>query len=163
MRAAVAARSEFRDEPRLRSRFPAPPGRQPCPAGRRAAAAGGRRRRPAGALAVRGGAVLRAGAQHRRRSRFFYANRAAQARFEYGWDEFVTLPSRLSAEAPDRAERQRLLDAVTRDGFIGDYRGLRIAKSGRRFWIENATVWQLIDESGTLRGQAATFRDWREM
>ncbi|MGO1080743.1 MEKHLA domain-containing protein [Inquilinus sp. CA228] len=94
--------------------------------------------------------------------RFVYANKAAQARFEYGWDEFVTLPSRLSAEAPDRAERQRLLDAVARDGFIGDYRGLRIAKSGRRFWIENATVWQLIDEAGALRGQAATFRDWRD-
>ena len=94
--------------------------------------------------------------------RFVYANHAAQARFEYGWDEFTTLPSRLSAEAPDRAERQRLLDAVARDGFIGDYRGLRIAKSGRRFWIENATVWQLIDEAGILRGQAATFSDWRE-
>jgi hypothetical protein len=95
--------------------------------------------------------------------RFVYANRAAQACFEYGWDEFSGLPSRLSAEAPDRAERQRLLDAVARNGFIGDYRGLRIAKSGRRFWIENAIVWQLIDESGTLRGQAATFRDWREV
>ncbi len=94
--------------------------------------------------------------------RFVYANRAAQARFEYGWDEFVTLPSRLSAEAPDRAERQRLLDAVARDGFIGDYRGLRIARSGRRFWIERATVWQLIDEAGVLRGQAATFSDWRD-
>jgi hypothetical protein len=94
--------------------------------------------------------------------RFVYANKAAQTRFEYGWDEFITLPSRLSAEAPDRAERQRLLDAVTRDGFIGDYRGLRIAKSGRRFWIERATVWQLIDEAGVLRGQAATFSDWRD-
>ncbi|MFE0758224.1 MEKHLA domain-containing protein [Inquilinus sp. NPDC058860] len=94
--------------------------------------------------------------------RFVYANKAAQARFEYGWDEFTTLPSRLSAEAPDRAERQRLLDTVTRDGFIGDYRGLRIARSGRRFWIENATVWQLIDETGTLHGQAAAFREWRE-
>jgi hypothetical protein len=95
--------------------------------------------------------------------RFVYANRAAQARFEYGWDEFTTLPSRLSAEAPDRAERQRLLDAVTRDGFIGDYRGVRIAKSGRRFWIESAVVWQLIDEAGVLRGQAAAFGDWREV
>ena len=34
--------------------------------------------------------------------RFIYANRAAQACFEYSWDEFITLPSRLSAEAPDR-------------------------------------------------------------
>ncbi|WP_225771124.1 MEKHLA domain-containing protein [Inquilinus sp. Marseille-Q2685] len=95
--------------------------------------------------------------------RFIYANRAAQACFEYGWDEFTTLPSRLSAEAPDRAERQRLLDAVARDGFIGDYRGVRIAKSGRRFRIESAVVWQLIDEAGTLHGQAAAFGDWREV
>jgi hypothetical protein len=93
--------------------------------------------------------------------RFVYANRAAQACFEYGWDEFTTLPSRLSAEAPDRAERQRLLDAVARDGFIGDYRGIRIARSGRRFWIESAVVWQLIDEAGTLHGQAAAFGDLR--
>lgn len=93
---------------------------------------------------------------------FIYANRSAQIRFEYAWDEITRLPSRLSAQAPDRAERQRLLDAVTRNGFIDNYRGLRIAKSGRRFWIEKATVWQLIDEAGTLHGQAAMFQDWRE-
>jgi PAS domain S-box-containing protein len=89
--------------------------------------------------------------------KFIYANRAAQRCFEYDWDEFIGLPSRLSAPAPDRDERQRLLDAVTKDGFIGNYRGLRIAKSGRRFWIENAVVWQLIDDNGTLHGQAAMF------
>ncbi|WP_409526879.1 MEKHLA domain-containing protein [Rhizobium sp. P40RR-XXII] len=94
--------------------------------------------------------------------RFVYANKAAQNCFEYPWDEFVTLPSRLSAELPDRAERQRLLDAVTRDGFISDYRGLRIAKSGRRFWIEDGIVWQLVDRDGNLRGQAATFSKWKD-
>lgn len=93
---------------------------------------------------------------------FIYANRSAQICFEYDWDEITSLPSRLSAEAPDRVERQRLLDSVTRTGFIKDYRGLRIAKSGRRFWIENATVWQLIDETGTLHGQAAMFHGWRD-
>jgi hypothetical protein len=30
--------------------------------------------------------------------RFIYANRAAQDCFEYSWDEFTSLPSRLSAE-----------------------------------------------------------------
>jgi PAS domain-containing protein len=94
--------------------------------------------------------------------RFVYANRAAQACFEYSWDEFVALPSRLSAEAPDRAERQRLLDAVARDGFVADYAGIRVAKSGRRFRIENGVVWQLIDEAGALHGQAATFSVWRD-
>ena len=90
---------------------------------------------------------------------FIYANQAAQACFGYGWDEITHLPSRLSAEAPERAERARLLDAVRSAGFIENYRGLRIAKSGRRFWIENAVVWQLIDEAGKLHGQAAMFQE----
>lgn len=93
--------------------------------------------------------------------RFIYANRAAQACFGYDWHEFTALPSRLSAEAPDREERQRLLDAVDRNGFAAGYRGLRIAKSGQRFWIEDGVVWQLVDSRGVLRGQAATFGQWR--
>ena len=93
--------------------------------------------------------------------RFVYANRTAQACFGYAWDELVGLPSRLSAEAPERAERQRLLDAVTRDGFSRGYRGLRIAKDGRRFWIDEAVVWQL-DRDGATVGQAATFAQWRD-
>ena len=61
-------------------------------------------------------------------------------------------PSRLSAEAPDRAERQALLDAVARNGFMTGYRGLRIASTGRRFWIEDGIVWELLD--GTASGAA---------
>ncbi|MBP0588611.1 MEKHLA domain-containing protein [Paraburkholderia sp. LEh10] len=86
---------------------------------------------------------------------FVYGNRRAQTLFGYEWDELTALPSRLSAQAPERRERQTFLDQVTRDGFVTGYRGVRIAKSGRRFWIERATVWQLIDEHGTLHGQAA--------
>jgi PAS domain S-box-containing protein len=93
--------------------------------------------------------------------RFIYANQAAQACFGYDWDEFTSLPSRLSAEAPDREERQKLLDAVARNGFATGYRGLRIAKSGQRFWFEDGVVWQLVDPDGALRGQAATFSRWR--
>lgn len=94
---------------------------------------------------------------------FIYANRTAQRCFEYGFDELLSIPSRLSAEAPNREERQRLLDAVARDGFINNYRGLRIAKSGRRFWIESAIVWELTDDNGTRRGQAAMFSAWTDM
>ncbi len=94
---------------------------------------------------------------------FTYANRAAQNCFDYGWDEFLTLPSRLSAEAMLRQDRQRLLDSVRDRGFIADYRGIRIAKSGRRFMIRNAVVWQLIDETGAVQGQAATFADWEDV
>ena len=93
--------------------------------------------------------------------RFIYANRAAQACFGYSWDEFMAMPSHLTAEAPERAERQALLDTVTRKGFASGYRGLRITKSGRRFWIEDGLVWQLVGKDGILYGQAATFRKWR--
>ncbi len=91
---------------------------------------------------------------------FIYGNKAAQTCFEYTWEELTSLRSRLSAEEHDREERQRLLDLVKRHGFTTGYRGLRVAKSGRRFWIDNAVVWQLIDREGVLHGQGAVFREW---
>ena len=94
---------------------------------------------------------------------FIYANLAALASFEYPEDELIGLPSRLTAEAPNRSERQRLLDAVARDGFVEHYCGLRIAKSGRRFWIEDVTVWMLVDADGRAHGQAAVYRGWRDV
>ena len=95
--------------------------------------------------------------------KFIYANRAAQACFEYSWEEFLPLPSRVSAEAPDRAARQALLEKVSRDGFMTGYSGVRVAKSGRRFIIEDGIVWELTDASGKRHGQAATFRSWRNV
>nr|WP_118182840.1 MEKHLA domain-containing protein [Paraburkholderia phosphatilytica] len=95
--------------------------------------------------------------------RFVYANQAAQRCFEYDWDEFVTLHSRQSAEQPDREERARLLEDVRRDGYSANYRGQRIARSGRRFWIEKAVVWNLVDHHGEFRGQAATFSEWTDV
>jgi hypothetical protein len=86
---------------------------------------------------------------------FIYGNMAAQRRFEYTWQELTSLRSRLSAEALNREERQQFLERVRRDGFVTGYRGLRITKAGKRFWIEDATVWQLTDDVATYRGQAA--------
>ncbi|HZZ12851.1 MAG TPA: MEKHLA domain-containing protein [Paraburkholderia sp.] len=86
---------------------------------------------------------------------FVYGNRRAQELFEYSWDELTVLPSRLSAQAPDQNERQAFLEQVKRHGFVSAYRGVRVAKSGKRFWIENALVWQLHDETGKYYGQAA--------
>jgi len=95
--------------------------------------------------------------------RFIYANRAAQALLGYGWDEITALPSRLSAETPARAERQRLLDEVARNGFATGYSGIRIAKSGRRFRMEDGVLWQLRAQDGVLRGVAATFSRWSDV
>jgi len=93
--------------------------------------------------------------------RFIYANTTAQSCFGYPWEEFVQLRSRFSAEAPDRLERQRLLEGVAQKGYVTGYRGLRVARSGQRFWIENGVVWQLLDAQGVCLGQAAMFESWR--
>lgn len=71
------------------------------------------------------------------------------------------MPSRLTAEAPNRAERARLLAEVAARGFMDDYSGVRIARNGQRFLIEQATVWNLSDTEGQPCGQAATFQAWR--
>lgn len=89
--------------------------------------------------------------------RFVYANQFAQRCFERSWSELVGLPSRLSAETPDRAERAEMLARVAARGFARGYRGVRVAKSGRRFWIEDGTVWNVLDAAGMRIGQAALF------
>jgi len=89
-----------------------------------------------------------------------YGNAAALALWEMSWDELTRTPSRLTAEAPNREERARLLAAVTQNGFIDDYSGIRISKNGRRFCIAQATVWNLITATGAYAGQAAIFSQW---
>ncbi len=90
-----------------------------------------------------------------------YGNRAALELWEMSWSEFTSTPSRLTAEAPNREERARLLSAVTERGYIDDYSGVRISKAGRRFRIERATVWNLTSEIGQPCGQAAMFDRWQ--
>lgn len=92
---------------------------------------------------------------------FFYGNRMALDLFELDFAGFTRLPSRFSAEPLERGERERLLKKVARQGYVDDYRGVRVASSGCRFMIAAATVWNLTDEAGICCGQAATFTDWR--
>lgn len=89
---------------------------------------------------------------------FNYANQAALSLWEMTWEEFTALPSRLSAEPVEQSQRQALLDAVTTRGYIDHYCGIRIAKTGRRFRIDEATVWNVLDHAGIYCGQAVYFR-----
>lgn len=92
---------------------------------------------------------------------FNYANQTAMKLFDMDWFTITALPSRLSAEPVNQEERQRLLTTVTAQGYIDDYRGIRIGRTQQRFWIENATVWNLVDIYGHPAGQAAMFDRWR--
>jgi len=94
---------------------------------------------------------------------FNYANRQALELFGMAWEEITRLPSRYSAEPLARKERAQLLQRVERYGYVDDYSGVRIARDGRRFMIQNATVWNLIDENGVRCGQAAMIREWTSL
>lgn len=91
---------------------------------------------------------------------FTYANLTAQRLWELEWNEFIGMPSRYSAEPDLREVRAAMLERVQRDGYIDDYQGIRISKTGRRFELGKTVVWNLNDVDSHYCGQAATFSDW---
>ncbi|MCC5845860.1 MAG: MEKHLA domain-containing protein [Verrucomicrobia bacterium] len=91
---------------------------------------------------------------------FVYGNRAALELFEMRREDFIGMPSRLSAEPVRREERARVLEEVRVRGFSTSYSGVRVSATGKRFRIENAVLWNLVDHEGVIRGQAATFAQW---
>lgn len=92
-----------------------------------------------------------------------FGNQAALNLWEMDWAALTSTPSRLTAEPVERAERARLMAEVTRNGYIDNYRGVRISRTGKRFRIERAIVWNLLDEHGAACGQAATFDNWQTL
>ena len=92
---------------------------------------------------------------------FNYGNQTALDLWEFDWSTLTQTPSRYSAEPVAREERERLLTQAKQQGYISDYQGVRISKSGRRFWIENVIIWDVVTQGKELIGQAATFTDWR--
>ncbi len=91
---------------------------------------------------------------------FNYANLKALELFELNWEDFTALPSRLSAEPVNQAERERLLTEVMENGYINHYEGVRVSSTGKRFLIKNAVVWNLLDNKNNYKGQAASFGHW---
>lgn len=89
-----------------------------------------------------------------------YGNQMALELWEMTWNSFIQTPSRLTAEILDRPERAELLRKVAVQGYSRDYRGIRITSKGRRFRMEDAIIWNLVDKTGEYRGQAATFGRW---
>jgi hypothetical protein len=89
-----------------------------------------------------------------------YGNLAAQKLWGLSWSEMTRMPSRLTAEQPERSEREQFLRRVTENGYVSDYTGIRVSSGGRRFRIRAAVVWNVRDRTGERVGQAAMFREW---
>lgn len=89
-----------------------------------------------------------------------YGNALALQLWEMSWQEFVATPSRLTAEPVNQAERAGMLQQAATQGLIRNYRGIRISRTGKRFLVEQATVWNVLDHHQHKVGQAATFSTW---
>ena len=90
-----------------------------------------------------------------------YGNQMALSLWEMSWDELTATPSRLTAEPVNQEIRRQMLHQVENQGFIDNYQGVRISKSGQRFMIKQTTIWNLTDPAGNYCGQAATFEQWQ--
>ncbi|MDN5941866.1 MAG: MEKHLA domain-containing protein [Nitrospira sp.] len=89
-----------------------------------------------------------------------YGNQVALELWELTWEQLITTASRLTAEAVNRAERESMLEQAKTSGYLDTYRGVRITSTGRRFLVENALIWNVVDGKGQRVGQAATFSQW---
>ena len=94
---------------------------------------------------------------------FNFGNKTALGLFELSFLDFSQLPSRKSAENISQIERNKLMAEVTKSGCIKNYTGVRISSTGKRFFIENAKVWNLYDENSAYYGQAAMFKSWKNL
>ncbi len=92
-----------------------------------------------------------------------YGNQCALTLWEMEGENLHNTPSRLTAEPMNQAERARMLGHAASQGIIHDYRGIRIARTGRRFFVEHATVWNVLDETAIPCGQAAMFSTWTRL
>lgn len=89
-----------------------------------------------------------------------YGNQRALDLWEMSWSQLTSTPSRLTAEPMNRDERARMLAVAEAQGYFAGYRGIRISSTGKRFLVEEATVWNVVDKRGVRLGQAATFARW---
>jgi hypothetical protein len=53
-----------------------------------------------------------------------------------------------------------MLEQARTRGYLATYQGVRVTSTGRRFLVENALIWNVLDAEKQRIGQAATFMQW---
>jgi hypothetical protein len=90
-----------------------------------------------------------------------YGNQFALNLWECGWEDFIGLPSAVTAPPEDRPSRAVAMQKVAQDNFVRGYSGRRISRKGRLFIIEDGIIWRLLDETGEAFGIGAWFKTVR--
>jgi hypothetical protein len=89
-----------------------------------------------------------------------YGNRKVLQLWEHSWEEFMQTPWRKAVQEVLQEERNKLLAERLSKGF-SSYSGVRISSTGKRFFLENGMVWNILDKQQQYYGQAATFSSAR--
>lgn len=84
-----------------------------------------------------------------------WANLAAARAFDATPEGLLGRASSATAPPDAVADRRQLFEILARRGFVTGYSGVRISLTGRRFVIEDVTVFSLADETGRPAGHAA--------
>jgi hypothetical protein len=94
-----------------------------------------------------------------------YGNAQALNLWEISWEDFLKMPSRKSVGEVEEGHeeirlRQLLLDEAVAKGFVENYSGIRASTTGKRFQIDNVTLWTVLNEDKQRCGHAAMFSKW---
>jgi hypothetical protein len=89
-----------------------------------------------------------------------YGNSAALRLWKGTWEQLTSLPSKYTADADVRRNREEDMKKVTKYGYLDNYDGVRIAFDKTKFRISNVTIWNMNIDNNRRIGQAATFSRW---
>jgi len=90
-----------------------------------------------------------------------WANAAAAAAFDATPESLLGRLSSATAPPDATADRRQLFEALARDGFVTGYSGVRVSLTGRRFIIDDVTVFEVTDAAGRPAGHAAVIGSTR--
>lgn len=84
-----------------------------------------------------------------------WANLAAARAFDATPETLLGVPSADTAPADAVADRRALFEVLAAHGCVVGYSGVRVSLTGRRFVIDDVTVFEITDAAGRPAGHAA--------
>ena len=95
--------------------------------------------------------------------RIIYANKSALQLWGRDWNKMIGIASKLTTPIEERHHRKKILNDVTKNNPIKNYKGIRMNSKGEKFAIQNARIWNLENKKEGTCGQAATFDCWHHV
>ena len=89
-----------------------------------------------------------------------YGNRTALALWEMSWEELTSTRHASPPNLPIRKNVPRCFNGQHNMDSLMIIEESAFQRPGKRFLVERAIVWNVVDDQGQKQGQAATFSKW---